>query len=117
MKEKKITIENNGDFNFDFAIKQNSLFPFLKLSHEFGTVKKNEKFTLTLIFQPTDEFAFKVNSCLMLNIISGPIYTFLLRGSSKKPGIDFSFFNYDFGPCFVLKQPLPVITYLEIRNK
>ncbi len=40
-KERKITIENNGDFNFDFALKANSIFPFLKLSHEFGTVKKN----------------------------------------------------------------------------
>lgn len=93
------------------------MFPFLKLSHEFGTVKKYEKVTIDVTFQPTDEFAFKANSCLVLNIISGPTYTFLLRGTSKKPGIEFSFFNYDFGSCFVLKQPLSVTTELEIRNR
>lgn len=80
-------------------------------------MKKNEKVTINVSFQPSDEFAFKVNSCIVLNIISGPTYTFLLRGASKKPGIDFSFFSYDFGPCFVLKQPLPVTTYLEVRNR
>lgn len=45
-RTKIITIENNGDFNFDFAIKKNSSFSYLKFSNEFGTVKKNEKFTI-----------------------------------------------------------------------
>lgn len=53
----------------------------------------------------------------MLSIISGPTYSLVLRGTAKKPGVDFSFFNYDFGPCFVLKQPLPITTYLEVRNR
>jgi len=54
VKQRKITIENNGDFNFDFALKPNNVFPFLKLSHEFGTVKKKEKVTIDLTFQPSD---------------------------------------------------------------
>lgn len=41
----------------------------------------------------------------------------MLRGTAKTPGIEFSFFTYDFGPCFVLKQPLPITAFLEIRNR
>lgn len=41
IKERKIIIENSGDFNFDFALKTSHSFPFLKISNEFGTVKKN----------------------------------------------------------------------------
>ena len=68
-------------------------------------------------FAPTEEFAFGQSSTLSLSIVSGPTYVFVLKGSAKKPGVDFSFFSYDFGPSFVLKQPLPVTTYLEIRNR
>jgi hydrocephalus-inducing protein len=80
-------------------------------------VKKNEKFTIDLLFAPQDEFAFKSNASICLSIISGPTYTFILRGAAKTPGIDFSFYSYDFGPCFVLKQPLPITAELEIRNR
>lgn len=31
-KTKTLTIENNGDFNFDFAIKSNSPYQFLNIS-------------------------------------------------------------------------------------
>lgn len=40
-RSKTLTIENNGDFNFDFAIKKGGSFSFLKFSNEFGTVRKN----------------------------------------------------------------------------
>lgn len=66
---------------------------------------------------PTEEFSFSSNSYFTLSIISGPSYNFAVRGSSKKPGVEFSFYNFDFGPCFVLKNPLPVTAYLEIRNR
>ena len=33
VKEKKLMIENSGDFNFDFAIKTSHSFPFLKISN------------------------------------------------------------------------------------
>jgi len=111
-KGRNLLIENNGDFNFDFAIKTSHDFPFLKISNEFGTVKKNEKFSIDLEFAPDDEFAFKSNASLTLSIISGPTYTFILRGTAKRPGVDFSFYTYDFGPCFVLKQPLPITAEL-----
>ena len=80
-------------------------------------MKKQEKFSIDLEFAPHDEFAFKSNAYLTLSIISGPTYTLVLRGTAKKPGVDFSFFNYDFGPSFVLKQPLSITAYLEVRNR
>lgn len=89
----------------------------MKFSNEFGTVKKNEKFAIEIQFAPTEEFSFSQNSSVSLSILSGPTYVFMLKGSAKKPGVEFSFFSYDFGPCFVLKQPLPVTTFLEIRNR
>jgi len=36
-------------------------------------------------------------------ITSGPNYYFSLVGSAKKPGVEFSFLNYDFRQCFVLR--------------
>lgn len=39
-KGKTLTIVNDGDFNFDFAIKSNYPYPFLNISKEFGTVRK-----------------------------------------------------------------------------
>jgi hydrocephalus-inducing protein len=33
VKERKLVIENSGDFNFDFAIKTSHSFPFLKISN------------------------------------------------------------------------------------
>jgi hydrocephalus-inducing protein len=48
--------------------------------------------------------------------VSGPSYTFTLNGSARKPGIDFSFTEFDFGPCFVLRTIMPKIAYLELVN-
>nr|XP_034173204.1 hydrocephalus-inducing protein homolog isoform X3 [Osmia lignaria] len=39
--------------------------------------------------------------CVLLKITNGPSYRFLLRASSKKPALDFSFSRYDFGPCYI----------------
>ena len=40
---------------------------------------------------------------ITLSITSGPNYIFKFTGSAKKPAIDLSFLNYDFGNCFVLR--------------
>lgn len=83
---------------------------------ENGTVKKNEKFTINMNFQPIAPYKLN-NNLVSLAIVSGPTYNFTLTGSAKKPGVDFSFLSFDFGPCFVLKQPLPITKVLELRNR
>lgn len=48
--------------------------------------------------------------------MSGPRYAFNLFGSARKPGIQFSFTEYDFGPCFVLRTIMQRIAYLTLAN-
>ena len=48
--------------------------------------------------------------------MSGPKYDFLLNGNARKPGVKLSFAQYDFGPCFVMRQPMPKKAILEITN-
>ena len=117
-KTRKITIENKGEFNFDFSIKKASQLSFINISHEIGTVKKLDKKEIEIVFAPLAEFRFKPKtSILTLSIVSGPTYTLEIRGNARKPGVELSFFEYNFGPCFVLKQPLPITKELEIRNR
>ena len=50
-RSKTITINNSGDFNFDFAVKK-SQFSFITISPENATVLKNEKVNIEVIFWP-----------------------------------------------------------------
>lgn len=52
----------------------------------------------------------------MLKIASGPKFNFLLNGTARKPGIEMSFHQYDFGACFFTRQPMPVRAVLELTN-
>lgn len=105
-KVRRITIQNQGDFNFDFLIKKPDLLinQCVMIDHEHGTVRKQESFSVELTFAPIAEYKFKQKqSRITLQIVSGPAYHFNLSGSARTPSINFSFTTYDFGPCFVLK--------------
>jgi len=115
-KSRIITINNNGDFNFDFAVKK-SQFSFVTISPENATVLKNEKVDIEVIFSPITDYKLRPkNHYFTLSIVSGPTYYFRLTGSARKPGVEFSFLEYDFGPSYVMKQPLIRTTNLEICN-
>lgn len=117
-RTRVIEIENRGEFNFDFAVrKPPQLSSFIQVLPEVGTVKQNERSKIEVKFIPVAEHRFNAKSQFVLSITSGPNYTFQVQGSAKKPGVDLSFLAYDFGPCYVLKSPLPVTTYLEMRNR
>lgn len=90
----------------------------IHIKPENGTVRKHEKLEVEVIFSPTSELKFKGKaSRLSLQIISGPIYHFDIRGSARKPNVEVSFYHYNFGPQFFLKRPLPVSTILTLKNK
>lgn len=117
-KLRRIIIENLGDFNFDFAIKKPTNMQILSISPELGTVRKKDRKEIELLFAPITEFRFKPKQNLLtLSIVSGPTYSLEIRGNARKPGVEFSFLDYNFGPCFVLKQPLAIVKELEIRNR
>ena len=56
------------------------------------------------------------NYKVVLHIQSGPKYDFLLNGRARKPGIKMNAHSYDFGQCFVMRQPMPKKFILEIKN-
>jgi hydrocephalus-inducing protein len=51
-----------------------------------------------------------------MSIVSGPKYDFFLFGDARKPGIELSFNSFDFGPCFVMTQPMSKTATLEMIN-
>ena len=53
---------------------------------------------------------------LMFSIVSGPMYTFLCTASARKPAVKFSFTEFDFGPCVVLRTLMSKTHYLEMTN-
>ena len=52
-------------------------------------------------YKPIRDNGLKHN--IIVQIISGPAYNFVLNGSARKPRVEPSFLTYDFGPCFVLR--------------
>ena len=59
---------------------------------------------------------FKEKHYIILQIISGPAYKFVFSGLAKRPGMTLSRKRYDFGPQFVLKQPLSKTFLLKVTN-
>jgi hydrocephalus-inducing protein len=71
----------------------------IHIKPENGTVRKHEKLEVEVTFSPTSELRFKGKaSRLSLQIISGPIYHFDIRGSARKPNVELSFYHHNFGP-------------------
>ena len=113
-KTKSIVVENKGDFNFDFQFKRQSN-KYVTIEPEAATVKKGDSVNVDIVYLPKNSHKLKNYKCLM-KIASGPKFSFLLNGTARKPGIDLSFTQYDFGPCFVTRQPMSVQAVLELVN-
>ena len=88
---------------------------YITIKPETGTVKKGSSETIEIIYLPLNAHKLKNYKC-SLRIVSGPKFSFLLNGIARKPGISLSFHQYDFGPCFVTRQPMPVKAVLELVN-
>lgn len=54
-RTKSLTIINSGDFNFDFAVKKMNFLNFIQILPENGTVKKQDKITIDVVFSPLEE--------------------------------------------------------------
>ena len=116
-KTRVITIENLGKFNFDYVIQKKYQSSMIQINKESGTVSSGRPVDIELSFFTNSEFRLRPKThWFVLNIVSGPSYTFRLNGSARRPNVEFSFTQYDFGPCYVLKQPLAVSAILEIKN-
>jgi hydrocephalus-inducing protein len=113
-KSKMVVIQNSGEFNFDFVWKR-QVNKYVTITPETGTVQKGDEMQFEITYLPLAEHSLK-NYKLSLNIVSGPKYDFLLNATARKPGVKLSFSTYDFGSCFVMRQPMPKRAILEIVN-
>jgi hypothetical protein len=53
-----------------------------------------------------------------VQIINGPKYQLVLKGSGYKPKLHFSFLNHNFGPCHVWQQGMtPSSVNLVVQNQ
>ena len=115
-KIRTITIKNNGDFNFDFVVKKTSML-YVAVVPETATVKTGSKVDVEIIFNPLKDYKLRPNlHTLTLGIVSGPSYHFKLSGNARKPSVEVSFASFDFGPCFVLKNPIKKTVILKMKN-
>jgi len=113
-KSTSISIVNLGEFNFDFVWKRPAN-RYFTITPETGSVKKGSKITVDLTYFPLTPHKLGKYKCA-LTIVSGPTYEFTMVGSARKPGVEFNFLKYDFGKCFVMKQPLSRTKILEMKN-
>ena len=113
-RERTIFLENSGNFNFHYLFKKNAA-DYLKITPDNGTVNKGKKANINLTLLPLSKINLK-NHKIIMQIISGPTYTFLLNANANTPKVNFSFTSFDFGPVYVMRQPTPVIKKLQITN-
>jgi hypothetical protein len=114
---KKIVIHNAGKFNTDFTFTRPTN-PQVKISPRTGTVKIGERFPCELTFHPITTAPVS-NLTLAVTVAGTHSYDMSVSGVGAKPMLDFSFVQYDFGPCFVPVRgaaPMQEHAVLRITN-
>ena len=89
---------------------------YVTIHPETGTVKKGESQEFEIVYLPITEHKLKSYKC-QLEIVSGPKYDIFLFGEARKPGIELSFTEYEFGHCFVMNVPMSKTIKLEMINR
>jgi len=112
---KAVSLVNTGEINYDFEWKMGRN-PRLSIKPELGTVPKGERVVCELCYHSSrvdvlDHYP------IGLKILNGHKYQMQLSGVAHKPKLNFSFFDYDFGPTF-LQEPgmAPSTATLIARN-
>jgi len=105
---RRISIENQGKFAFDFSwaslsapdAASNSV---LQLSPLRGTVPPGETVQCEFAFAPRREVVLD-NVKFQCTVAGARKYNVVVTGQGSKPIINFSSFNLDFGPCFIAEH-------------
>lgn len=113
-KTKRVIVQNNGEFNFDFVWKR-QVNKYITITPDTGSVPKGGEQEFEITYLPIGEHHLKGYK-LQLQIVSGPKYDFLLVGRARKPGVKLSSTTVDFGPCFVSRQPVALKRMLVVNN-
>lgn len=90
-------------FSLHFSFFFIHSFMILMRDVVIGTVNPEDKVQCEVTFHPTREQELD-NYKLTCKVTNGHKFVILFKGKGMKPALDFSFFHYDFGPCFLYRQ-------------
>jgi len=119
----QVSILNHGQYSFEYHWVISKRWRTghqeqwqLAVTPEQGMVEPYDRVGCELSFSPSTEMVLK--GCeIMLEIVNGPSLPIMLRGSGVEPQVDFSFTEFDFGPCFLHRVDMPAKrTTLTITN-
>jgi hydrocephalus-inducing protein len=119
---KNITVSNTGKYNFDYVWetdKMNNGILSLSGGKIRGTLHKGEEMSYKVTFAPQNEINLG-DSIITFNVAGKYIYNLVPKGSGVKPALQFSFMQFDFGPCFVTSpggQTIVEETVLSLVNR
>ncbi|KAJ8683417.1 hypothetical protein QAD02_019209 [Eretmocerus hayati] len=119
-KTLEFQIINLGDIYFDYAwslsLSDDSMYQ-LSFSDSEGRVERNTSKACYLKILATKRISMN-NQLATLKIKHGPTYRLKLNASSKRSLIEFSFSNYDFGPCYLqIQDGVMHSVELEVINR
>eukprot|EP00940_MAST-03C_sp_MAST-3C-sp2_P002754 g2754.t1 len=97
---KHVVLVNEGKFNFDFVWSRTRKYPSLTVIPSHGTVRPKQMLRCKIEFNPKSECALR-RVPLICTIAGSRKYGLVVSAVGSKANIDFSFTQFDFGPCFV----------------
>ena len=112
-RSTSIEIANNGEYNFDFLVNK-KMTGALLIHPENGTIKKGEKLTLDVQFQPLKPV--KLHNIFEVEIVAGPVYRFDVTGMAMHPQIELRPATINFDSVLVTNYPITIVKELQIIN-
>eukprot|EP01135_Chromosphaera_perkinsii_P007876 Nk52_evm68s1020 gene=Nk52_evmTU68s1020 len=112
---KQFTIINSGKFNFGYTWKLDES-NYISISPETGTIPKNERQLVDIVFQPSHKINIR-NLSGSCKITNGRTYNFSINAEASQPALKFSTNKIDFGQQFLHKPGMPLIQkILTVQN-
>eukprot|EP00079_Xenopus_tropicalis_P024447 XP_012817094.1 PREDICTED: hydrocephalus-inducing protein homolog isoform X1 [Xenopus tropicalis] len=116
----QFNIMNNGQFPFNFSCALSApetVKDCITIHPDSGYVGPGQVAHFSLAFYPTKKCTLK-DTQLIIKIENGPELRCCLNGRAVRPGMHFSFTQYNFGNCFIYHAGMqPVRKTLIITNK
>ncbi|KAM0731376.1 Hydrocephalus-inducing protein [Formica fusca] len=95
----KMTLYYSWDFGMTPEIISRNIYT-ITMQQKQNHVVSESRSNCCLIITALQKTIIK-NHPILLKISRGPTYRLILRATANKPGLEFSFNHYDFGPCYI----------------
>ncbi|XP_056680687.1 hydrocephalus-inducing protein homolog isoform X2 [Monodelphis domestica] len=106
----EFTLINTGKFSFNVLSEiggPKSLQQFFTFSPSETMVEAGQGVSATLSFQP-EKKCFVKDVELRLKVTHGPTFVCVITGTAVTPAIQFSFYSFNFGTCFIYSPGMPL---------